>query len=535
MSIWGGDHRPHKAAKAATITLCRHKAAKAATITMISGKTSAAVLSSATVIDLTACEISTHADVLSGCESSTCSEVDEHAQQMSVGSHPPMSSATRRTLFAAQLPFLLQCLLPAVAAASRVEGAGAAFRRSSEEPPRILSCVAGLPRCIGVPGLKEAREWGCPIVNVTQKDGSAEEETCSACKTQPANILAICAGQGLKNATGRDGTPVTFSLPVDMESLDASFFRWTLSDGRQTHAECAFPNGGPAAEPNERQAIAIIGDAGGWSTASIEKLEIVGPLMLLRPDGTKVSAEGLEYDGPSLVWENGAVLLDARLEVFSTEGETLRGGGVRNQPQFPNHCRVNFPETTHRIRMLWDGGVSNDGNRELTPDRTDLFRIVDAAGAELPASSVLGLADLGSEPAPRGDAERDAYVADGDNYLDVCLALADGAAKPAEVTVVCGPTTQISMPKGLRRASNGLAPRADMKCKRHAVAVKSSSPLTTTPPPVMSSAPTSTKSPFAAYSMRSDEWGREWWSAWWGAVCSWALWLVAMHAAVSLL
>ena len=105
MSIWGGDHRPHKAAKAATIT-------------MISGKTSAAVLSSATVIDLTACEISTHADVLSGCESSTCSEVDEHAQQMSVGSHPPMSSATRRTLFAAQLPFLLQCLLPAVAAAS---------------------------------------------------------------------------------------------------------------------------------------------------------------------------------------------------------------------------------------------------------------------------------------------------------------------------------------------------------------------------------------------------------------------------------
>ena len=127
-----------------------------------------------------------------------------------------------------------------------------------------------------------------------------------------------------------------------------------------------------------RQTIAIIGDAGGWSTASIEKLEIVGPLMLLRPDGTKVSAEGLEYDGPSLVWENGAVLLEARLEVFSTEGETLRGGGIRNHAQFPNHCRVNFPETTHRIRMLWDGGISNDGKRELTPDRTDLFRFVDA-------------------------------------------------------------------------------------------------------------------------------------------------------------
>ena len=81
------------------------------------------------------------------------------------------------------------------------------------------------------------------------------------------------------------------------------------------------------------------------------------------------------------------------------------------------------------------------------------------------------------------DAERDAYVTDGDNYLDVCLALAGGAAKPAEVTVVCGPTTQISMPKGLRRASNGLAPRADMKCKRHAVAVKWSPPPSTIPAP----------------------------------------------------
>ena len=288
--------------------------------------------------------------------------------------------------------------MPAVAAFARAERA---FRGSSEEPPRILSCVAGLPRCIGVPGLKEAREWGCPIINVTQKDGRAEEETCNACKARPANILAICAGQGLKNATGRDGTPVTFSLPVDMESLNASFFRWTLSDGRQTHAECAFPNGGPAAEPNERQTIAIIGDAGGWSTASIEKLEIVGPLMLLRPDGTKVSAEGLEYSARRSCGRT-APCCSTRGWKCSRLMARRCAAAASETMQFPNHCRVNFPETTHRIRMLWDGGISNDGNRELTPDRTDLFRIVDATGAELPTSSVLGLADLGSEPAPRG-------------------------------------------------------------------------------------------------------------------------------------
>ena len=165
------------------------------------------------------------------------------------------------------------------------------------------------------------------------------------------------------------------------------------------------------------------------------------------------------------------MLLDARLEPFSTVGETLHGVPVLQQGEFPNHCTVNFPSTTHRIRMLWDGGISNDGRRSFNPDQTNLFRIKDASGAELPSASVLGLADLGDSPAGSGAAERDGYREDGDNYLDVCLKLSASDPKPVSVDVVCDENTQISMPKGLKKASNGLAPLSDPRCTPHTVNV----------------------------------------------------------------
>lgn len=331
--------------------------------------------------------------------------------------------------------------------------------------------VAGLPRCIGVPGIAEARAWGCPVVNVSKAGGGApSEEMCGACMS-PQQLGAVCTGQGMTNTTARDGTPVTFSLPVDMGSIKAEYFQWTLSDGRTTTAECAMPRGAPAAEANEQQTIAIVGDAGGWSTATVTQFAIVGPLMLVQPNGSKVSAEGLTYKGPALSWENGATLLDARLEAFSTAGETTHGVPVLQTGQFPNHCRVNFPSTTHRIRMLWDGGVSNDGRRSFNPDQTDLFRLRDGGGAELPAASVLGLADLGNAPAGSSAAERDGYKQDGDNYLDVCLRLGANDAKPTAVDVLCGEGTQIAMPKGLKKASNGLAPLSAPRCAPHTVSV----------------------------------------------------------------
>lgn len=159
-----------------------------------------------------------------------------------------------------------------------------------------------------------------------------------------------------------------------------------------------------------------------------------------------------------------------------------------------------FPKTTHRVRLLFDGGVTLDGVKPITPDRTDLVRAAtlvlnahfwgffwvktnvsanlilwvtyymhivsfvcfpwhlssfqvllldSAAGAAMyPPGKVLGLADLGAT-LPRTQCEKDTYVTDGDNYLDICLALVEADPAPSVVHLPCGPTTQITAPKGL--------------------------------------------------------------------------------------
>ena len=50
--------------------------------------------------------------------------------------------------------------------------------------------------------------------------------------------------------------------------------------------------------------------------------------------------------------------------------------------------------------MLFNGGVTLDGLLPITPDRLDLVQVMDAEGNLLPSNIVLGLADLGTDPAP---------------------------------------------------------------------------------------------------------------------------------------
>ena len=78
----------------------------------------------------------------------------------------------------------------------------------------------------------------------------------------------------------------------------------------------------------------------------------------------------------------------------------------------------------------------------------------------LPSGVVLGLADLGTTPAPVEQCEKDTWAHDGDNFLDVCLDMSSYTLPPAQVHVLCGEATQISAPKGVR-----------YPCKPHTVAV----------------------------------------------------------------
>jgi hypothetical protein len=310
--------------------------------------------------------------------------------------------------------------------------------------PKILTDIAGLFRCIGIKDVDTAVSWGCPVDSITDCTGATTKKAGAGSKSS-ALIQFACAGQNLKNSTSQDGMPVTFNFPVDMNSLKPDHFVWHFPDGTSRAAACAIKNGGPASEGNEQQTIALIGNAGGWTNDNqANALEIVGDLLLLHPNGTKLSAKGLMYSGPALNYSNGPILLTADLEVFSTKGETMTG------KVFPNHCRTIFPDTTHRIRLLFDGGVSLDAVKQITPDRTDLIEIHDASGQPLDNITYLGLADLGAAPMPKTQCEKDTYATDGDNYLDVCLKLTANSPMPAKVHLPCTPSRQISLPKGLR-------------------------------------------------------------------------------------
>ena len=97
--------------------------------------------------------------------------------------------------------------------------------------------------------------------------------------------------------------------------------------------------------------------SGGWTSQSANSLRIVGDLMLVQPDGSLISAKGLEYSGPDLNYQtSGIVLLSAIYEPFSLEGETLDNPIIIPNGPYPNHCRTIFPSTTHRLEVWGESG-----------------------------------------------------------------------------------------------------------------------------------------------------------------------------------
>ena len=97
--------------------------------------------------------------------------------------------------------------------------------------------------------------------------------------------------------------------------------------------------------------------SGGWTSQSANSLRIVGDLMLVQPNGSLISAKGLEYSGPDLNYQtSGIVLLSAIYEPFSLEGEILDNPIIIPNGPYPNHCRTIFPSTTHRLEVWGESG-----------------------------------------------------------------------------------------------------------------------------------------------------------------------------------
>lgn len=188
--------------------------------------------------------------------------------------------------------------------------------------------------------------------------------------------------------------PVTFSLPVLQETLDKEDFEVTLANGTKVTPVCAIL--APADEPNECHCVALIGHFG---TREVDdgplSVEIVGDLTLVDHynGGAQINAKGFILNkedgarpyaseessnfgfiggsayGESMEWTSGLVMLKAWGYPFTTDGEGT-------SPWYnENHCHVNFPETTHVIKILFNGGIWLDGVHSILPTDTDFFTI----------------------------------------------------------------------------------------------------------------------------------------------------------------
>lgn len=115
---------------------------------------------------------------------------------------------------------------------------------------------------------------------------------------------------------------------------------------------------------------------------------------------------------------------------FSLVGEDLHSG-------WENHCRVRFPETTHVVKVMINGGPSKDGIHSLLPTDIDIFTIWKVEQLKKPNKKnqvcitddkgvnpcLLGLADLGyTDASDQSFLEYpDTYRSDNDNYIDLCF------------------------------------------------------------------------------------------------------------------
>lgn len=208
--------------------------------------------------------------------------------------------------------------------------------------PVILSASMGFDNIIGLPDLTEE--------TVRQAGGSWYGSLkCTNGQSPTPNLstsaaLANTIGLAYKGyADSDDGLPVVFSWPVATETVDPTDFQFTLNTGEIVfgHAAGMSPNW----ENNERNTVVLFGDFGNRKKSTEPdavfpiKLEIVAdatPLLLVGPGGREVSAVGLTWETDKSPYDQGPVLVGAKLN-YTGERAVGEGGVFMMQMAFmPN-------------------------------------------------------------------------------------------------------------------------------------------------------------------------------------------------------
>eukprot|EP00756_Hemistasia_phaeocysticola_P036919 Hpha_TRINITY_DN16668_c0_g3::TRINITY_DN16668_c0_g3_i6::g.178261::m.178261 len=304
--------------------------------------------------------------------------------------------------------------------------------------PKILSSSAGFD---GIIGLQRVTRQ-----NVLAAGGAWDDTFFDKCPgANPGNPPTQTAGTAAINrlyfceeeVDHDDGMPVCFSWPVLPSSISPANFLIRRSDGAEVVPKCA--SSLPNFELNERHCVVIFGnffnrkDPGEEGALWMTQAEVIGPLTLIGPNGTLVSAQGLTWSPPDPLvtsYQSGPVMTAARLVPLHAQGEGTPKA-YPTLPFLPNSGVDSYGngDDLYRLRFYYSGGMTVDGFTPPEPSMfDDYFTLVFSTGQELSVSgqsmtidgtdtslTVLGLADVGVNWS--GGCFND----DRDNYQDIII------------------------------------------------------------------------------------------------------------------
>lgn len=322
--------------------------------------------------------------------------------------------------------------------------------------PKILSALPGFDGIIGLATDEEsALQGGATFVTDQQR-----EELCGPGVAAPVTSAIGSVIGNIYNCevapNQHDGFPICFSWPVLPSSINREYLLYKRSDGVEFSPNCisTIPN----YQYNERHCVVIfdqfqnrlLPDEDGY--LYMEELEIIGPLMLVGPDGP-VSMEGTKFTNPrdATAYASGPVFIGSRLVPLHNDGEGLPESFFNvfgGDTMFPNsgssvYASQGLPlEEMYRLRTYYSGGMTPDGLTGLTPVMFDrYFSLNFSSGQTLSESNagmllegtdttvtVLGLADTGPY---LEEGYTPCYSDDRDNYIDIIMHV-DGDATVLE-------------------------------------------------------------------------------------------------------
>ena len=226
----------------------------------------------------------------------------------------------------------------------------------------------------------------------------------------PRLLPNICS-----DSKDKDGVPVIFSHPIDVDTLDPEDFEVTSREGVKSTPVCALLR--PAIDDGENRTALLIGEFGTVSDDEPFEVEVVGELKSLPSTGA-VSFNGASQeiiplvDGPEII---AAELLPERLWILDRKGRLSVGSGCPSE------------STKQVVRVKWTGGVTKPNGEEVDDMEREQY-LVNIKTEDGSLEEVVPFA-LGN-------------LDDNDNNHDLCL---DVEGEPVSVSF---PASSVADPNG---------------------------------------------------------------------------------------